>query len=111
MDPEVKKTHPYKSTTHEERFMHFKLGEHGLLPEHPLASHVTVFLRREDGGSWYLSFALCSKKDQFSRRIGRQVARRRYFGWTNPKFYLTSAEKIEWEEVRTWMHDIVANAR
>jgi hypothetical protein len=39
----------------------------------------TVFFRQEDEHNWYGTVALCSKDDQFSRKVGRNVARRRYF--------------------------------
>lgn len=57
---------PHKSTTHDEEFIH--VGQRG-----------TVFFRKEDDGQWYCSGALCHNKDQFNRKTGRTVARRRYF--------------------------------
>lgn len=64
-------SHPYKSTTHEELYHHHRAFNRPY-------SHITLFLRKEAGG-WEFSWALCSAKDQFSRRVGRSVARRRYF--------------------------------
>jgi hypothetical protein len=76
--------HPHKSTTHEERFFHILPGVDPLLDAFFTSpncrfSGATAFVRREDDGNWYFTAALCSKLDQYCRRIGRQVARRRYF--------------------------------
>lgn len=78
----------HKSTTHQERFYHFDLwtddnkdlakGCH--FSPRFFYTNVTVFARRHNQtGEWHMAVALCSRDDQFSRRIGRQVARRRYF--------------------------------
>lgn len=70
----------FKSTTHEERFLHVR-G----LPADSKYSIATVFARKETNPSllssdgWYASVAFCWKKDQFSREQGRQNARRLYF--------------------------------
>ncbi len=100
-----KATHPWKSTTHEERFYHFH--DYGTLirknknEEINAAvanvartlsgtkfSHVTVFARKEmveigDGKKecWFFSLALRARNDPqpFSRKVGRSVARRKYF--------------------------------
>lgn len=39
----------------------------------------TVFYRQEADGIWYVTAALCAWEDQFERRVGRNVSRRRYF--------------------------------
>ena len=72
-----------RSDTHEERYFHIRpqtLEElYGLLPFLSMPfKGATVFYREEDG-VWYGSIALCSWEDQFSRKAGRSVARRRYF--------------------------------
>lgn len=64
---------PRKSTTHDERFFHVPVTEFS-----PLYSHVTLFFRKEEFG-WRWAYALCSRADQFCRKRGRTVARRRYF--------------------------------
>jgi hypothetical protein len=64
---------PFKSTTHEERYYH--IGNDG-----------TVFFRRESDGKWYASIALCDARDQFVRRVGRCVARRKYFAQPHKRF-------------------------
>lgn len=56
---------PHKSTTHEEMFFH-------------IDNKGTVFFRKE-GEQWYYSLAIKSSKDQFCRKSGRCVARRKYF--------------------------------
>lgn len=65
---------PHKSTTHEERYYH-------------IGNEATVFFREEDDGKWYASVSLCHWRDNFSRAVGRKVARRKYF--TKPE------EKVE----------------
>jgi|SRR5699024_4499540 len=64
-----------KSTTNKEFYFHFRNIDHAKV------SDMTVFCREEEPGSGVFNFtaSLCSPNDQFSRRIGRSVARRRYF--------------------------------
>lgn len=73
----------FKSTTHEERFLHVKD-----LPVESKYSVATVFARKEVNAAitpngvvdgWFASVAFCWKTDQFSREQGRQNARRIYF--------------------------------
>lgn len=73
---ELRKERPHKSTTHEEMYFHIK--EQSFL-DGRLVQAATVFARKEDNGYWYCSVARCSLGDQFSRTVGRNVARRRYF--------------------------------
>lgn len=79
---------PHKSTTHEELFFHIE-------------NKGTVFFRKEESGYWGGVAALCNPKDQFNRAIGRNVARRRYFGheesaleWFSNKPAYTDALKV-----------------
>jgi hypothetical protein len=85
--------HTKRSDTHEEMYIHITPGvireEYGeriadVLPW----NGATFFFRKEgkeqfrpDGGVWKWSLAFCSPEDQFDRRIGRNVARRRYFNY------------------------------
>lgn len=62
---------PRRSTTHKEQYAHIRL------PAFDRWAAGTVFVRLEDEG-WFASVALCIKADQFSRRVGRTVARRKY---------------------------------
>lgn len=39
----------------------------------------TVFMRKEKDGEFYAGVALCHENDSFCKRIGRNVARRKYF--------------------------------
>jgi hypothetical protein len=64
-----------KSITHEEHFIHIR----GLDTPSGKFSDATVFARKEEDGKWFASIAMCSKVDQFSRKKGRQIARRHYF--------------------------------
>lgn len=66
----------YKSTTHEERFIHLKAP--ALFGSHKYHG-ATIFARKEDDGLWYLAIAMCWKADQFDRSRGRKNARRNYF--------------------------------
>lgn len=66
-------SHPHRSTTHKEMFFHIQYDP-ALAP----FLGATVFAR-EENGTWYASTALCSPHDDFCRRRGRTVARRRYF--------------------------------
>lgn len=71
---------PHKSTTHDERFYHVTIEgvEDG-------TKRGTVFFRKESDGQINASVAVCHAKDQFNRRMGRNVARRKYFqGKTRP---------------------------
>jgi hypothetical protein len=74
---------PHRSTNREanERFVHLNIT----YPGHDFGtkmdrkiSHVTAFVRTKDGVE-YVSFAECDARDQFSRRVGRNVARRKWF--------------------------------
>ena len=61
---------PHKSTTHEEQFFHVN-------------QRATVFFRKE-GEWWCYSMSLCNPKDQFVKKIGRSLSRRKYFqGYRN----------------------------
>jgi len=74
----------HKSTTHDERYVHlvgvqwpggFMIGEY-------FASKYrggTAFCRKEDDGCWYVTVALCWAVDEFTKKRGRQNARRHYF--------------------------------
>ena len=72
---------PFKSTTHEERYYH-------------IDNEGTVFFRKENDGKWYASIALCDARDQFVRRIGRCVARRKYFAQPHKRF---SVDEVSYE--------------
>ncbi len=60
-----------KSDTHEERFIHLALN-------HDRFHHATLFARKENKNWWY-TIAFCVKGDIFCKKIGRSVARRKYF--------------------------------
>ncbi len=64
-----------KSDTHEERYYHIPIDGH------PKVHMATVFVREDTPGKWSAAVAFCAHGDTFSRRIGRQTARRRYFRW------------------------------
>lgn len=77
--PTVKgvKHHPHKSTTHKEQYAHIHLPFKPSRYDEARWIGGTVFARLEEQG-WFASVALCVKGDQFCRRIGRTVARRKF---------------------------------
>lgn len=88
--------HPYKSTTHKEKFFHFTD-----IPNTDYRAF-TVFCR-EEHGRWESSVAICSIDDQFQRRIGRQVARRRFF--EEPTIRLNHDGEPGYDEIRQAITD------
>lgn len=77
-DAVMKKSQPRrKSTTHEEQYYHVRIPDYDLV-KGKWISGGTVFFRKEKTG-WVASVARCSVYDQFNRKKGRNVARRRYF--------------------------------
>jgi hypothetical protein len=68
----------HKSDTHDERYFHVKI------PNGRYAG-CTFFFRKE-GGLWLYAIAMCSNVDQFQKRVGRNIARRRYFTDRNAGF-------------------------
>lgn len=86
---------PHKSTTHDERFYHVKIplnnGAVHLLQE----KRATVFFRKESDGTVHASLALCHDNDQFNRRLGRTVSRRKYFQGKRHKVEEMSYEAAE----------------
>lgn len=81
----------HKSTTHPERFYHFTTGpvrgtvfmreEEALFTIRTFHNGVEFVTRKEcviEGG-WRGSAAVVSENDQFDRKRGRTIARRRYF--------------------------------
>ncbi len=58
------------STTCAERYYHFN---------DPILCGTVFFRQEEDTGPWQASVAIVSDSDTFCRRIGRTVARRKYF--------------------------------
>lgn len=65
--------HTKKSDTVPERYVHLSVAAHSTL-----ATHATVFARKTDD-VWRAAVAYCSYSDAFSRKIGRNIARRRFF--------------------------------
>lgn len=92
----MKAQQPYKSTTHEEDFVHFQLEE-----PYEGVNAVTVFLRREDDGVWYAADARCSQWDQFCRATGRKVSRTRYFRHPDARISLGS-ERPKYDDLFAW---------
>lgn len=86
---------PHKSTTHNERFYHVNIdvgaGNMRLLE----SKRATVFFREESDGTINASIALCHDSDQFNRRVGRSVSRRKYFQGKRRKVEEMSYEVAE----------------
>lgn len=92
-----KKVHTFKSTTHDERFVHLR----NLASEKYQAA--TVFVRNEpaDGrDEWYASLAICWRKDQFCREIGRDSARRHYFAEPLNRQFIGNI--FDYEKIKAW---------
>ena len=89
---------PHRSTTHQERYYHFQD-----LPGQTKFKAATVFARKEEFTGWFLSIAFCAMGDSFQRRIGRQVARRRYFKGTN----WFAGQEMNYEIAETFMKNEV----
>lgn len=92
--------HPTRSTNREadERFFHLNVT--GQIQGRTVKK-VTAFSRVRDGVT-YVSFAECDSRDQFDRRVGRNVARRKWFAG---KRYITK-DKPEYEYlVRQWQQE------
>lgn len=75
MEKTMTKEITHKSTTHEEMYYHireaFKFDGKDM-------QGGTVFFRK-DNGKWFYSVARCSANDNWQKRKGRTVARRRFF--------------------------------
>jgi len=94
--------HPYKSTVTDERFYHFRMDHGGIGVSGALSKFraITVFARKDPiTATWTAAVSLCVIGDQFSRHIGRQVARRRFFDQErNQRHYIgldISYEKVK----------------
>lgn len=83
MNEEVNRGHPHKSTTHEEQFFHVE-------------QEGTVFFRKEHG-MWSATVAYRNPKDNFCRRTGRNVARRKWFS-DGPHAVADSSDKPTYED-------------
>jgi len=80
---EVNRGHPHKSTTHEEQYFH--IGQEG-----------TVFFRKEFG-LWGATASFRDPRDQFNRSVGRNTARRKFFG-NGPHVLGDNSEKVTYED-------------
>lgn len=70
----------HKSTKPGVEEMYFHIREGHVDKKAKAYQAATVFARQEAGRSgWHLSVARCSVGDQFSRSVGRNVSRKRYF--------------------------------
>lgn len=79
----VNRGHPHKSTTHEEQYFHVEQDG-------------TVFFRKENG-IWAATVAFRNPKDNFCRRTGRNIARRKWFG-QGPHVIGDNSEKVTYED-------------
>lgn len=95
--------HAHKSTTHEEKFFHFQT------PDSPYFRAITVFARKESDGAWYSTPGMCSWDDEFTRKLGRTVSRRRYFQRPEKRVKLTGPdEDIDFNVLRDAILDFSA---
>jgi hypothetical protein len=76
---------PTRSTNRDrdERFFHIKPRNEGevwvLNDGQRTISRITAFTRKDKDGKVYASYAECDERDQFCKRVGRTVARRKWF--------------------------------
>jgi hypothetical protein len=79
MKSQEKKTYPTRSPDREanERFVHLRNCNNSY-PNGRMVDNVTAFIRTIDGVD-YVSFAETDIRDQFCRKTGRVVARRKWF--------------------------------
>lgn len=76
---EAKVSHPHRSTTTPEFFFHLR-GVKIPRSRGRFVSDVTAFARPGHlPGTMVVTFAECDSRDQFNRRAGRTVARRKWF--------------------------------
>ena len=78
---EEKKQLSHRSTKADERYYHHKYQVQpvtGVKDKRSLSA-VTAFARQDKDGIWYVAHAECDSRDQFCRRVGRNVARRKWF--------------------------------
>lgn len=93
--------HPTRSTDREadERFFHFKDVDLEL-PNGRIIRNVTCFTRKDKtDGKYYASFAECDDRDQFCKRTGRTVARRKWFR-SPSKRLVVAPEGLNYETLR-----------
>lgn len=68
------------STTTPERYFHIRhFGVSGKPTDPRGIQAVTFFARQDKEGNWLISHAECDYRDQFCRKTGRTVARRKWF--------------------------------
>lgn len=88
-----------------ERFVHLRKLNIEIQSTVPrLVNNVTAFIRTDKDGQTYVSFAECDARDQFCRRTGRTIARRKWF--QKNRVLLEEAETL-YEAVRkSWLGDM-----
>jgi len=97
----AKQPHPHKSTTHAERYVHFRNVKSDKF------SAVTVFARKEGNGIWYYTLSYCVKQDMFSRCMGRKIARRAYFA--QPHKRVAGTDTFDFEVLRLYVEGAIGH--
>jgi hypothetical protein len=90
-NPAPNNQRPHKSTTHEEQFYHVIHAWKGF-------KGGTVFFRRNNETSWTGAVSVCAPEDQFSRKRGRTVSRRRFFQQPEHNFIMTGEPSYDTAE-------------
>lgn len=80
---------PHKSTTTLEQYFHYRVerdkeaeeagSEAEYTPRQRFIVAATAFARIDKDNNWYVAIAECDHRDQFDRRVGRNIARRKWF--------------------------------
>lgn len=90
---------PHRSNTHKERFYHFIAERGHLIGNQNVVKPgkaITVFVRQEDDPQqWFATAASCHPNDNFCRKTGRTIARRKYFLQKNIYFIGATAPTYE----------------
>jgi hypothetical protein len=75
--------HPHRSTKVKETYHHARNVSVLVFGDKPgdtrVVDNATAFIRPDKSGQLYASFAECDSRDQFNRKVGRTVARRKWF--------------------------------
>lgn len=101
-----------RSDTHKEKYFHITptiLNDIFEDTAHFPFAGATVFYRHEPNkfNMWYADIALCAHGDQFNRKVGRNIARRRYFSSGFP--FCHRMQDPTFDDALTLFEDVCSN--
>lgn len=79
LKPQLHNQTPHRSTTTFERYYHMRDLDVTYDNRDRVVTDATFFVRQDKDGKYYLSVAECDSRDQFCRKRGRTIARRKWF--------------------------------